>query len=57
MTQRGTSVVIKQTNDGLGSVERRLEMLQVVARDQMNQPLSIFILFSVCQAGAYPSMY
>ena len=35
MTQHGTSVVIKQTNDGLGSAELRLlEMLQVVARDQ-----------------------
>lgn len=38
MTQHGTSVVIKQTNDGLGSAELRLlEMLQVVARDQKNQ--------------------
>lgn len=37
MTQHGTSVVIKQTNDGLGSAERWLEMLQVVARDQKNQ--------------------
>lgn len=35
MTQHGTSVVIKQTNDGLGPAEPRLlEMLQVVAGDQ-----------------------
>lgn len=35
MTQHGTSVVIKQTNDGLGPAELRLlEMLQVVAGDQ-----------------------
>lgn len=37
MTQHGTSVVIKQTNDGLGSAERQLKMLQVVARDQKTQ--------------------
>lgn len=35
MTQQGTSVVIKQTNDGLGPVELRLwEKLQDVAKDQ-----------------------
>lgn len=38
MTQHGTSVVIKQTNDGLGSAELRiLERLHVVARDQKKQ--------------------
>lgn len=34
MTQHGTSVVIKQTNDGVGSAERWLEMLPVVAGDK-----------------------
>lgn len=38
MTQHGTSVVIKQTNDGLGSAELRLlEMLQVVTRDKKKE--------------------
>lgn len=37
MTQHGTSVVIKQTYDGLGAELRLLEMLQVVARDQKKQ--------------------
>lgn len=38
MTQHGTSVVIKQTNDGLGRAKLRiLEMLHVVAGDQKDQ--------------------
>lgn len=38
MTQHGTPVVIKQTNDGLSSAELRLlEMLKVAARDQKTQ--------------------
>lgn len=69
MTQHGTSVVIKQTNDGLGSAELRLlEMLQVVTRDkkkrnkrkkQKDRP-SIseeVIQFRVWGAGVHPSMY
>lgn len=34
MTQHGTSIVIKQTNDGPRAELRLVEMLQVVARDQ-----------------------
>lgn len=38
MTQHGTSVFIKQTNDGLGIAEvRLLKMLQAVARDKKDQ--------------------
>lgn len=70
MTQHGTSVVIKQTNDALSSAERLLEMLQVVARDQRNQEkekkaeTSSIHSFSkqvvdvmVCPAGVYPQPY
>lgn len=62
MTQHGTSVVIKQTNDGPGSAEQRpLEMLQIVARHQMNQeteagtsPAIYFLNWFLC---SYPSMH
>lgn len=37
MTPHGTSVAIKQTNDGVGAELRLLEMLQPVAKDQKNQ--------------------
>lgn len=68
MTQYGTSVVIKQTNDGLGSAELKLlEMLQVVARfrkkkrnkkEKQKYPFSKQVtLFRICGTGAYPSMH
>lgn len=71
MTQHGTSVVIKQTNDGPGSAEARmlemLEMLHIVARDQKNQETvadatSVYLfskeirLFTVC-ARTNPIMF
>lgn len=69
MTRHGTSAVIKQTNDGLGSAEMRLlKMLQVVARDQKNQEKEVkttsihpfskqVIWFRICGAGAYPTIH
>lgn len=56
MAQHGTSVIIRQTIDGLDSAELRLlEMLHVVARDQENrekvaETFSVhpFILSRVC---------
>lgn len=42
MTQHGTSVVIKQTNDGLGAEQRRFEMLQVVAKERSTNILHLF---------------
>lgn len=52
MTQHGTSVFIKQTNDSLGIAEVRiLKMLQVVARDKKDQEKETAI-FSI-----HPSMF
>lgn len=70
MTQHGTSVVIKQTNDGPGSAEARMlemsEMLRIVARDQKNckteaETTSVYLFseeirLSTACARANPSM-
>ena len=66
MTQHGTSVVIKQTNEGPGSAE--LDVLHVVAGDQKNGEKAAeascvhpfpkeATLSKVCGAGAKPRMH